>query len=194
MKLADLLHIAYFNRISLGDYAFYRTPQLSYDIAKGEGHPFNYYTNGAAVSEISIDRFTGKVTVKQVDTLMDLGRSINEGLDKGQVAGAFVQCMGWVTNEKLVYSDAGELLSHSPTTYKIPNIQDIPSKFSIEFIDNPHNLQNIRGSKAVGEPPFVLGLSVWSAIRHALNCKGVCEPLKIPATSEEVLMKLEAVD
>ena len=193
MPLADLLHVAYFNRISLGDYAFYRTPGLSYDIAKGEGHPFFYYTNGAAVSEISIDRFTGKVVVEQVDTLMDLGRSINEGLDRGQVAGAFVQCMGWVTNENLVYSDKGELLSHSPTTYKIPNIQDIPSKFSIEFLENPHNLQNVRGSKAVGEPPFVLGLSVWSAIRHALTSQGVKENLKIPATGEQVLMKLESV-
>lgn len=194
MKLADLLHIAYFNRISLGDYAFYRTPELSYDIEKGEGHPFSYYTHGAAVSEILIDKFTGKVTVEQVDTLMDLGRSINEGLDQGQVTGAFVQCMGWVTNEKLVYSDKGELLSHSPTTYKIPNIQDIPSKFSVEFIDNPHNHKNVRGSKAVGEPPFVLGLSVWSAIRHALRSQGVKAPLRIPASNQEVLLKLEGLD
>lgn len=193
MPLEELLHIAYFNRISLGDYAFYRTPGLSYDVEKGEGHPFYYYTQGAAVTEVTVDRFTGKTTVDQIDILMDLGRSINEGLDQGQVAGAFVQCMGWVTNEKLVYSDKGELLSHSPTTYKIPNIQDIPTKFNIEFMDNPHNQQNVRGSKAVGEPPFILGLSVWSAIRYAIKDVTNDFHLQIPATSEEVLMRLESM-
>jgi len=193
MALTELLYIAYMNRISMGDYAFYKTPDLSYDIKKGEGKPFAYYTNCAAVSEITIDRFTGKTTVDKVEILMDLGRSINEGLDQGQIAGAFVQCMGWVTNENLVYSDKGSLLSHSPTTYKIPNIQDIPSSFTIDFIDNPYEVNNVRGSKAVGEPPFVLGLSIWSAIRHALTSQGFTGNIKIPATSENVLMKLESL-
>jgi len=193
LALTELLNIAYMNRISMGDYAFYKTPNLSYDIKKGEGRPFAYYTNCAAVSEVSIDRFSGKTTLKRVDILMDLGRSINEGLDQGQIIGAFVQCMGWVTNENLVYSDKGALLSHSPTTYKIPNIQDIPSDFSIDFIKNPFEVDNVRGSKAVGEPPFVLGLSIWSAVRHALNTQGYRGNIKIPATSENILMKLESL-
>ncbi len=192
MSLKELLSIAYFNRISLGDYAFYKTPNLSFDVDKGEGTPFYYYTQGAALSEVTIDRLTGKTKVERIDIVMDLGRPINEGLDKGQVAGAFVQCMGWVTNEKLVYSEQGELLTHSPTTYKIPNIQDIPSEFNIEFMDNPHNQKNIKGSKAVGEPPFVLGLSVWSAIRYALRQGAKLERnIAIPATNEEVLLTLE---
>jgi xanthine dehydrogenase large subunit len=194
IPLTELLSTAYLHRISLGDYAFYRTPELSYDPATGKGHPFNYYTNGVAVSEVEIDRFTGKTTVKQIDVLMDLGRSINEGLDQGQIAGAFVQCMGWVTNEELVYNEQGKLLSHSPTTYKIPNIQDIPEHFQIDLIDNPYNYKNIRGSKAVGEPPFVLGLSVWSAIRHALVSTGHKSMIPIPATAEKVLDILERED
>jgi len=193
MALTELLNIAYENRISMGDYAFYKTPNLSFDVKKGEGKPFAYYTNCAAVSEVTIDRFSGKTSVDRVEILMDLGRSLNEGIDRGQVAGAFVQCMGWVTNENLVYSDKGALLSHSPTTYKIPNIQDIPSDFVINFLDNPYEIDNIRGSKAVGEPPFILGLSVLSAIRHALSSKGFKGNIKIPATSENILMKLESL-
>lgn len=192
MALVELLEIAYKNRVSMGDYAFYKTSNLSFDVKKGEGKPFAYYTNCAAVSEVTIDRFTGKTSVDRVEILMDLGRSINEDLDRGQIAGAFVQCMGWVTNENIVYSDKGDLLSNSPTTYKIPNIQDIPSDFVIDFFDNPYEVDNIRGSKAVGEPPLILGLSVLFAIRHALASKGFGGGIKIPATAENILMKLES--
>jgi xanthine dehydrogenase large subunit len=123
---------------------------------------------------------------------MDLGRSINEGIDYGQVCGAFVQGMGWATTEKLHYSEQGKLLSHSPTTYKIPSIQDLPREFSMELLENDGNVVNVRRSKAVGEPPFVLGLSVWTAAKDALNSAGVdTANFELPATNEENLKTLE---
>jgi xanthine dehydrogenase large subunit len=136
-----------------------------------------------------IDRFTGESRCVRADLLMDVGQSINPGVDRGQVIGGFVQGMGWVTTEELCYSDRGELLSSTPTTYKIPNITDIPPDLRVAFIDNPTNTMNVRGSKAVGEPPLLLGVSVWAAIKNALSYlygRNVV-PLKLPATGEEVL-------
>jgi xanthine dehydrogenase large subunit len=195
MAFPDLVKIAYLNRVSLGDYAFYKTPEIHFNKDTGQGHPFQYYTNGVALSEVLIDRFTGELKVLDVDILMDLGRSINPGIDHGQVSGAFIQGMGWVTCEKLVYNDQGVLLSHSPTTYKIPNIQDVPRNFNIRLLDNPHNTGNVRGSKAVGEPPLLLGLSVWAAIKNALAYvnPAQAQQLKLPATAEDILMHLSNV-
>src|SRR5207302_8257456 len=124
---------------------------------------------GCAVAEVLIDVCTGDVKVTRVDMLVDFGRSINPGIDKGQAVGGFVQGMGWVTTEDLRYSEAGELLSHSPTTYKVPNVSDLPPIFNVDFLDNPENRLNIYGSKAVGEPPLLLGVSVWAAVKHALS-------------------------
>jgi Xanthine dehydrogenase, molybdopterin-binding subunit B len=123
---------------------------------------------------------------------MDIGESINPGIDRGQIIGGFIQGVGWVTNEELRYSDKGELLSFSPTTYKIPNIQDLPNIFKVETIKNPHHQINIRRSKAVGEPPLMLCLSVWAAVKHALSSvqKGKCPQLNLPATAEEILSRL----
>src|SRR5205814_5542876 len=120
-------------------------------------------------SEVLIDRFTGEMRVTRVDLLMDLGTPINPSLDRGQVIGGFVQGMGWVTTEELRYSDAGELLSHSPTTYKIPNIGDVPDVFNVALLDNPNNTMSLKRSKAMGEPPLLLGVSVWTAVKNALS-------------------------
>jgi xanthine dehydrogenase large subunit len=193
MELSELIGIAYFNRVSLGDYAFYKTPGLGFDKETGVGQAFNYYTNGMAVSEVLIDIFTGEVKVTRVDILMDLGRSINPGIDNGQVSGAFIQGMGWVTTENLVYSKDGVLLSHSPTTYKIPSIQDTPREFNIDLISNDTNDVCVHRSKAVGEPPFLLGNSVWNAVKNALYYKTPVNATKLtlPATCEKIVMLLD---
>ncbi len=189
---ADLVKMAYINRMSLGEYAHFKTDGLGFDKSKSQGTPFNYFTNGVAVSEVQVDTWTGEYKVLRTDILMDLGRSLNPGIDRGQVTGAFVQGMGWVTSEKLFHNAEGRLLSHSPTTYKIPNVQDTPRVFNIEFIENHENKQNIHRSKAVGEPPFLLGISVWTAIKDAIRYKtaGKLVNIKSPATPEEVLMEI----
>ncbi len=192
LSFRELVGIAYEERINLGERGFYATPGVDFNRDTGKGNPFFYYTNGAAVSEVLIDRFTGDVRVLRVDVLIDLGRSINPGVDRGQMIGGFVQGMGWVTTEELRYAETGELLSHSPTTYKVPNVTDVPGIFNVEFLDNPDNHQNIYGSKAVGEPPLLLGVSVWAAVKHALSF-AACErapELSLPATNEEVLRRL----
>ncbi|WP_374029102.1 xanthine dehydrogenase molybdopterin binding subunit [Bdellovibrio bacteriovorus] len=188
----DLVKRAYLNRISLGEYAHFKTEGLGFDKARSMGTPFSYFTNGVAVSEVQVDTWTGEYKVLRTDILMDLGRPLNPGIDRGQVTGAFIQGMGWVTTEKLYYNKDGKLLSHSPTTYKIPNIQDTPREFHVHFIENNENRQNVHRSKAVGEPPFLLGISVWTALKDALKYRsGKTLPyIKSPATPEEMLMEL----
>ena len=153
LSFRELVQLAFMDRVSMGARGVYRTPEINFnrDIEKGE--PFFYYTTGAAVSEVLIDRFTGYLKLERSDLLMDIGESINPGIDNGQIIGGFIQGVGWVTNEDLRYSDKGELLSYSPTTYKIPNIQDLPEIFNVDTISNPHHQINIRRSKAVAEPP-----------------------------------------
>lgn len=188
----DLLKLAYFNRISLGDYAFYKTPGLGFDKKTLSGKAFNYFTNGAAVTMVEIDEYTGEMKLLRTDILMDLGRPINPGIDIGQVTGAFIQGVGWVTTENLFYNEKGKLLSHSPTTYKIPNIQDTPREFHIELLENHTNAQNVHRSKAVGEPPLLLGTSAWTAVKNALSyrSKNNLPTMTSPATNEVILMEL----
>lgn len=194
---STLIHMAYRQRVNLGERGFYATPGLDFSWETGPdktaaGHPFLYFTMGAAVAEVLIDRFTGDVTVPRVDMLMDIGKPINPGIARGQLTGAFIQGMGWVTTEDLKYKENGELLSHSPTTYKIPNIQDTPPIFNVDNID-VENPVNIKGSKAVGEPPLCLGLAVWAAVKNALTYvapDGAIPQLILPATNEEVLRHL----
>ncbi|MCF6264465.1 MAG: xanthine dehydrogenase molybdopterin binding subunit [Xanthomonadales bacterium] len=189
IPFSKLVKTAYLNRISLSDYGYFKTPKIHFDYVTTKGRPFLYYTNGVAVSEVSVDKYTGEVKILQTDILMDLGRLLNEGIDYGQTAGGFIQGAGWVTTEKLFYDDGGKLISHSPTTYKIPNIQDTPRVFNIDFLENNSNTINVRASKAVGEPPLLLGLSVWAAIKNAIHNAGVDDTskLQIPATNEEVI-------
>lgn len=191
IDFAELVNESYLNRISLSEYAHYRFPNLAFNKITGQGTPFLYFTQGVAASEVQVDRATGEVKVLRVDILMDLGRPINEDLDLGQVWGGFIQGMGWVTTERLFYSKQGALLSHAPSTYKIPNIQDTPRVFKARLIPNDGNAVNVRGSKAVGEPPLLLALSVWTAIHDAIShlppYRKRFPNLSIPATQEEVL-------
>lgn len=191
MTFAALVNEAYHHRISLSDYAHYRITGLSFNKVTGQGQAFLYFTQGVAASEVSVDALTGAVKVLRTDILMDMGRPINEALDLGQVIGGFIQGMGWVTTEKLHYNGAGALLSHSPSTYKIPNIQDTPRIFNVKLLPNDGSRKSLRGAKAVGEPPLLLCVSVWTAIHDALKnlapYEGSYPSLELPATAEQVL-------
>lgn len=182
---------AYLNRISLSDYAFYKIPGIEFNKLTGQGDAFLYFSQGAACTEVELNKLTGEVKVLRTDILMDLGRPVNEDLDLGQISGAYIQGLGWVTTENLVYNDQGLLLSHAPSTYKIPNIQDIPRTFNIKLLENDENYSNVRGTKAVGEPPLLLALSAWTAVTNALTYlphhQETYPEVKIPATNENVL-------
>ena len=192
ISFRDVLQEAYLNRISLSGYGFYRYPGIYYNKETGSGEPFYYFTNGVAVSEVSIDRYTGEVKVMRSDILMDLGRPQNHDIDMGQVTGAFVQGLGWLTSEKLFYDEKGVLKTISPSTYKIPSVHDIPRVFKVEFIENKKNEKNLKGSKAVGEPPLMLAISVWAAIKNAIAHETKIIPkLTVPASQEVVLMSLQ---
>lgn len=198
IAFADLVREAWLSRISICEYGHFATPNLGFNKLTGQGRAFLYYTQGVAASEVEIDRFTGEVKVRRVDLLMDMGRPINHALDVGQVTGGFVQGMGWVTTEHLFYNADGLLVSHSPSTYKIPSIQDTPRVFNAHLVFNEGNAANIRGTKAAGEPPLLLSLSVWTAIRDAvMNARAARSggrdlvPMAIPATAERVLRALE---
>lgn len=192
----SLVKKAYHERVSLGERGFYATQGIDFSWDAGPentaaGQPFLYFTTGATVSEVTIDRFTGELKVDSADILMDVGTPINPGVARGQIVGAFIQGMGWVTTEDLRYAEDGMLLSHSPTTYKIPNIQDTPPVFNVDWLDRS-NPVNVKGSKAVGEPPLVLGLSVWAAVKNALSYLAPGKPVKLdlPASNEEVLTRI----
>jgi xanthine dehydrogenase, molybdopterin binding subunit len=193
IPFAALVKMCHLGRVSVGERGFYATQGLDWDADKGRGVPFLYFTQGCAISEIEIDRFTGMMQVLRCDLLMDIGKPINPGIDRGQITGAFIQGMGWLTNEELRYDAKGNLLSHSPTTYKIPNIQDVPPIFNVDWID-AENALNIRSSKATGEPPLVLAISVWMAVKNALSylSDGAIPKLHAPATGEEILMRMTA--
>lgn len=192
ISFKELLEEAYLNRISLSASGFYRYPGIYFNKETGQGKPFFYFTNGAAVSEVSVDRFTGEVKVLRSDILMDLGRPLNKEIDQGQVTGAFVQGMGWLTTEKLFYNEKGLLKTNTPSTYKIPSVHDIPRIFKLDFIDNPNNEKNLKGSKAVGEPPLMLAISVWTAVKNAISNQTKTIPqLSVPASQEAVLMSLQ---
>lgn len=193
ISLPELIEEAYLNRVQLSAMGFFRYPGIHYNKEVGQGQPFYYFTNGAAVSEVSLDTYTGEVKVLRSDLLMDLGRSLNPGIDEGQVIGAFVQGLGWLTTEKLHYSKEGKLLTISPSTYKIPSVHDVPRELRVAFLENNLNLKNVRSSKAVGEPPLMLAISVWTAIKNAMYAvKGDSKfLLKVPATQEDILTALE---
>ena len=175
---------------------FYKTPKLHWDRDKGKGRPFFYYAYGAACSEVAIDILTGEMNVRRVDILHDVGRSINPALDIGQIEGAFVQGMGWLTTEELVYDDKGRLLTHAPSTYKIPVASDVPADFRVALFDGSNREETIYRSKAVGEPPLMLGISVFAAIADAIHSVHPGKPVALdaPATPEAILKALGPVD
>lgn len=186
---------AYLARIQLSAAGFYKTPDIHWDRAAGKGRPFYYYAYGAACSEVSVDRLTGEYRVDQSDILHDVGRSINPAIDKGQVEGAFIQGMGWLTTEELWWSEDGQLRTHAPSTYKIPLASDRPRIFNVNLADWSENRElTIKRSKAVGEPPFMLGISVLEALSMAVSSVAnyqTCPRLDTPATPERVLMAIE---
>ena len=183
---------AYLARVQLSAAGFYKTPKIHWDRAKGQGRPFYYYAYGAACSEVTIDTLTGEYRVERTDILHDVGRSLNPVLDKGQVEGAFIQGMGWLTTEELWWDDAGQLRTHAPSTYKIPLASDRPRIFNVNLADWSENRElTIKRSKAVGEPPFMLGISVFEALSMAVASVAhyrECPRLDAPATPERILM------
>ena len=196
-SFAEFSQIAYMGRVSLSSTGFYKTPKIHFDRATGKGRPFFYYATGAAVSEVIIDTLTGEYKTLRTDILQDVGHSINPAIDIGQIEGAFVQGMGWLTTEELVWNEQGRLLSNNPATYKIPAINDAPKDFRVALVpDAPNREHTIYNSKAVGEPPFMLGMAVWSALKDAIasvNDYKTNPKLDTPATPERVLFAVEAV-
>jgi xanthine dehydrogenase large subunit len=195
LSFAEFVQLAYMNRISLSSTGFYKTPKIHFDRLTGKGRPFFYFSNGAAVSEVIVDTLTGEYKILRTDILHDVGTSLNPAIDIGQIEGAFVQGAGWLTTEELVWNDKGRLLSNNPATYKIPAISDAPLDFRVDLLPNePNGEHTIYNSKAVGEPPFMLGISVWSAIRDAISSvstENICPELDTPATPERVLFAIE---
>ena len=188
MTFAKAAQTAYLNRVSLSATGFYKTPDLAWDRIKGEGTPFFYFAQGAAVTEVVIDTLTGENRILRSDILHDAGTSLNPSLDIGQVEGGFVQGAGWLTTEELVWDDKGRLRTHAPSTYKIPACSDRPDVFKVALWDQPNPAQTIYRSKAVGEPPFMLGTSAFLALSDAVAACGPSYPdLQAPATAEEVL-------
>ncbi len=193
----DLVKQAYLGRVPLSSTGFYKTPKIHYDRATHRGRPFYYFAYGAAVSEVVIDTLTGEHKVLRVDILHDVGKSINPAIDLGQIEGGFIQGMGWLTSEELYFDDRGRLRTHSPSTYKIPVCSDRPKEFNIKIWDSGRNPeQTIHRSKAVGEPPLMLAISVFSALTDAVASVGnqaVMPQLDAPATPERILRAVEDV-
>jgi xanthine dehydrogenase large subunit len=189
----QVVGMAYANRIQLWSDGFYRTPKIHYDKTTLTGRPFYYFAYGAACTEVAIDTLTGESKVLKVDILHDVGHSINPAIDIGQIEGGFVQGMGWLTTEQLVWNDKGYLSTHAPSTYKIPTAGDVPEHFKVDLWHEPNREDNVHGSKAVGEPPFMLGISVYEALRDAVaqaRGDGATVQLTAPATAENVLRAL----
>ncbi len=191
LSFSEFCRLAYMNRISLSATGFYATPEIHYHRATHTGRPFFYFAYGAAVSEVAIDTLTGEHKVLAVDILHDVGKSLNPAIDLGQVEGGFIQGMGWLTTEELVFDEAGRLLTHAPSTYKIPTASDRPAKMDIRLWAPGRNAEpTIHRSKAVGEPPFMLANSVFCALTQAVAAAvpGAGFPkLDAPATPERIL-------
>jgi xanthine dehydrogenase large subunit len=188
----DVVKAAYANRIQLWSDGFYRTPKIHYDKTTLTGRPFYYFAYGAACTEVAIDTLTGESRVLKVDILHDVGTSINPAIDIGQIEGGFIQGMGWLTTEQLVWNDRGYLATHAPSTYKIPATGDVPAHFKVALWPEPNREDNVGGSKAVGEPPFMLAISVWEALREAAAAATgkAAVQMNAPATAENVLRAL----
>ena len=196
IPFGELTKKAHAGRVHLSATGFYETPKLHWDREKGKGRPFFYYAYGAACSEVLIDIFTGEMNVRRVDILHDVGRSINPAIDIGQIEGGFVQGMGWLTTEELVFDEQGRLLTHAPSTYKIPVASDVPADFRVALFDGSNREETIYRSKAVGEPPLMLAISVFAAIADAIHSLNPGKPVALdaPATPEATLKAIGPVD
>ena len=187
-SFAEVAQKAYLARVSLSSTGFYKTPKLAWDRIKGQGRPFFYFAYGAAVTEVVIDTLTGENRILRADLLHDAGNSLNPALDIGQIEGGYVQGAGWLTTEELVWDEKGRLRTHAPSTYKIPACADRPDVFNVALWDAPNREETVYRSKAVGEPPFMLGISAFSALSAAVQaCGETYADLQAPATAEAVL-------
>jgi xanthine dehydrogenase large subunit len=197
LAFSELARMSWAARVSLSAAGYYQTPGLTWDPVAMKGAPFYYYVYGAALAEVAIDTLTGESRVLQVDLIGDCGNSLNPALDIGQIEGAFIQGQGWLTSEELVWDGAGRLLTHGPSTYKIPGSRDVPPVFNVHLLDDaPNRAATIFRSKAVGEPPLLLAISVWLALRDAVA--GIAETrllpkLDAPATPEAILNAIEDI-
>jgi xanthine dehydrogenase large subunit len=196
LEFTQVVQDAYLARVQLWSDGFYATPGLHWDAKTMTGHPFFYYAYGAAVSEVVVDTLTGEWKLLRADALYDAGNSLNPAIDIGQVEGAFIQGMGWLTTEELWWNKDGKLMTHAPSTYKIPGVSDCPEDFRVRLFRNSNASDSIHRSKAVGEPPLLLPFSVFFAIRDAIAAVSdhkVNPPLQAPATSEAILNAVDAV-
>jgi len=196
LAFAELVRAAYLARISLSSTGFYATPKIHFDRETFTGRPFLYYAYGAAVAEVEVDCLTGENRLVRADILHDCGASLNPALDKGQIEGGFIQGMGWLTMEELVWDAQGRLRTHAPSTYKIPACSDVPEAFTVELWDEPNREDTIHRSKAVGEPPLMLANAVFFALRDAVAATAGTPgpvPLNAPATPERILGAIMAV-
>lgn len=196
MSFAHAMHTMTLRQISLGATGFYRTPGIGWDRQAGRGTPFRYFAFGMAVTEVEVDLLTGEHGILRADILHDVGDSLNPGIDRGQIEGGFVQGVGWCTTEEILWDDRGRLMTHSPDTYKIPTAGDVPSDFRVTLLDDVPNPYAVRNSKAVGEPPFMLALSAWLAIKDAISAAAdnKQEPeFSLPATREVILRSITAL-
>jgi xanthine dehydrogenase large subunit len=194
IPIADVCRQAYTERVQLSATGYYATPNIKWDWAKAEGHPFHYFACGAAVAEVEVDGYTGMHRVLRVDIVHDVGDSLNPGVDRGQIEGGFVQGMGWLTREELLWDKEGKLLTHSASTYQIPAFSDAPVEFNVTLLPKATQPNTIHGSKAVGEPPLMLAFSVREAIRDAVASFGGTGgevPLASPATGEAILRAIQ---
>jgi xanthine dehydrogenase large subunit len=198
LSFPELAALAWEKRVSLSANGYYRTPKIHWDPATATGRPFYYFTYGAAAAEVAIDTLTGESRVLRAELVQDCGRSLNPAIDLGQIEGAFVQGMGWLMTEELWWDGAGRLRTHGPSTYKIPGSRDVPPVFNARILeDAPNREDTIFHSKAVGEPPLMLAIAVWLAIRDAIASTapdGVIPALDAPATSERILAALDDVN
>ncbi len=191
----ELIQQAYFGQVSLSSTGFYRTPKIYYDRSQARGRPFYYFAYGASCSEVIVDTLTGEYKMLRSDILHDVGASLNPAIDIGQVEGGFVQGLGWLTMEELVWNDKGKLMTNGPASYKIPAVADMPLDLRVKLVENRKNPEDtVFHSKAVGEPPFMLGISVWCAIKDAVASLADyrAQPqIDAPATPERVLWGVE---
>jgi xanthine dehydrogenase large subunit len=195
LPFATIVNEAYLARVPLFAAGYYRTPGIAFDWATGQGTPFHYFAYGAAVSEVEVDGFTGQYRLLRTDILHDVGDSLSPLVDRGQVEGGFVQGVGWLTTEELVWNAAGAFVSHGASTYKLPTLGECPPDLRVAFLDRAHEPGVVHGSKAVGEPPLMLAISVREALRAAVAAfgnGGVVE-LGSPATPEAVYWAIERV-
>jgi xanthine dehydrogenase molybdopterin-binding subunit B len=196
IEYEELVDRAYMERVSLSAQGYYATPGLRWDRANGHGKPFHYFACGAAVAEVEVDGRTGMCHVRRADILHDVGQSLNPGVDRGQIEGGFVQGMGWLTSEELRWDAEGRLLTHGASTYQIPAFSDAPTDFRVAFFADSARVDTVGHSKAVGEPPLMLAISVREAIRDAVAAFGTRSgeiALPSPATNEAIFMAVQHV-